>query len=118
MALGVALEQAAGIGELDMIADAGEDVEKFTLLGNSIGGAVGGDERDAEVSRTVDGGLIVGLLVTLVVALQFGIEVLGTEDVEQALAGMAGDAGGPGKTRRSRRAWRRLHPSWRAVSCE
>jgi hypothetical protein len=34
----------------------------------------------------------VGLFLALVVALQLGVETLGAEDVEQALAGMAGDA--------------------------
>ena len=46
MALGVALQQAAGVGERDVIADAGEDVEQFALRGRGVGDAVGGDAAE------------------------------------------------------------------------
>ncbi len=92
VALGVTFQQPAGIGEGDVIADAGENVEEFALLASGVGRAVGGDERDGEVARAVDGGLIVGLFFALVVALNLGIKMLAAEDIEQALAGVASDA--------------------------
>ena len=75
VALGVALQQPAGFGEGDVVADAGEDVEQFALRGRGVGDAVGGDQRDAEAARAIDGGLVVGLLFALVVALEFGVEM-------------------------------------------
>jgi len=92
VALRVTFQQSAGIGEGDVIAHAGEDVKQFALLGSGVGRAVGGDERDAEVARAVDRGLIVGLFFALVVALQLGVKMLASEDIEQSLAGMARDA--------------------------
>jgi len=44
------------------------------------------------VAGVIDGGLVVGLLFALKVALEFGVETLRAEDIEQSLAGMAGDA--------------------------
>ena len=44
------------------------------------------------MAGALDGGLVVGLFFALVVALEFGVEMLRAEDVEQALVGMAGEA--------------------------
>ncbi len=60
--------------------------------GRGVGGAVGGDQRDAETAGAFDDGLVARLLFAMVVALQFGVEVVAAEDVEQALVGMAGEA--------------------------
>ena len=76
VALGVALQQAAGGGQRHLVADAGEDVEQFALRGDGVGRAVGGDQRDAEAARAVDDGLIARLLFAMVVALEFGVEMV------------------------------------------
>ena len=44
------------------------------------------------MAGAVHGGLVMGLFFALVVALEFGVEAMGAEDIEQALVGMAGDA--------------------------
>ena len=92
VALGVALEQPSGFGQGDVVADAGEDVEQLALRRGGVGGAVGGHQRDAERAGAFGDGLIVGLFIAVVVALEFGVEVVAAEDVEQALVGVAGEA--------------------------
>jgi hypothetical protein len=53
---------------------------------------VGGDERDAEAARALDGGLVMRLFLTIVMALEFGAESVLAKDIEEALVGVCGEA--------------------------
>ena len=92
MAFGVRLEQAAGLSQRHMVANAGEDVEQLALGRRGVGGGVGRDERNAQTARAFDDGLVGGFLVPPVVALEFGVQVRAAEDLDQPLVGMAGEA--------------------------
>ena len=118
VALAVAFQQAAGGGQRDFMADAGEDVQQFALRGDGVGGIVGGDQWDAEAARALDYRLVVRLFLAVVMALQFGAESVLAEDIEQALVGMRGEADQPAREfGEFLREWLRLRPSARAVSC-
>ena len=92
VAFGIALEQAAGAGKRHMIADAGEHIQQLALGWRGVGGAVGGDQRDAQTPRAFDDGLVGRFLFPPVVALQFCVHVGAAEDIEQLRLGMTGEA--------------------------
>ena len=75
-----------------MMADAGEHVEQLALLRIGVRGMIGRDDGDAQRRRAVEDRLIPGLLLAMVVALQFGIEMMRAEDIGESLVGMAGKA--------------------------
>ena len=97
VALTVALQQPAGGGQRDFVADTGEDVQQFALRGDSVGGIVGGDDGDAEAARALNDRLVLRLFLAVVMALQFGAESVLAEDIEQARIGVRGETDQPAR---------------------
>ncbi len=92
LALGVALEEAAGLVERDVVADGGEDVEDFALVLGGVADAVGGEDGEMEGLGDAQGGLVAGFFGAVAVALQLDVDVVGAEDADELLDALA--AGG------------------------
>ena len=92
MPLGVDGEQAAGFVNGGLVADAGEDVERFAGFGRGVADAVGGDERQAVMAREIDERLVERFFGAIVVALEFDEDVLCAEQFEKARIGPRGQA--------------------------
>ncbi len=87
MALGIAGEKASGSGEGAVMADAGEDVEDFALRRLRVANAVGREQRQFQLARDFDGGLVAGFLFAAEVALQFDIDIVTAEYFAELLDG-------------------------------
>ena len=99
MAVGVEGEEAAGVVEVDVVADGGEEVEDFAVAGLGVADAVGGDYGELHGAGERERGLVAGFFVALVVALEFDVDVVGAVEAgelfeEGAACGFA--AGGEG----------------------
>ena len=80
MTLAVHGQQAACLVQLDMVADGGKEVLNLALIRRRITNAVGGNHRQTERTCNADRSLVAPLFLALLVALQFDINVLVTED--------------------------------------
>ena len=92
VALRIAFEQPAGLRKRRFVADAGEHVEQFALRGSRVGHSVSGHQRNAEPPRAFDNHPVARFFLAVVMALDLGVDVAASEDIEQPLAGMARDA--------------------------
>jgi hypothetical protein len=117
VALVVEASRTPGFAKRGVIADASEDIEQFTLRGDRVGWArCATMPRPRRRARSTQR-LIFGFLFAMVVALEFGIEMMAAVDFEQSLVGWRVRQTSPERTRRVRRAWPRLRPLGRAASC-
>ena len=66
-----------------MVANAGEDIENMALIGLGILRALRGQQRQLQAACQIDGGLIACFLLTVVVALQFDINIIVTVDRDE-----------------------------------
>ncbi len=109
MALGVDGEQAAGFVNGGLVADAGEDVERFARIGRGVGDAVGGEEREPVMSREIDECLIERFFGAIVMALEFDKNIFVAECFKEHGVGAGGEAdqagGELGEFFRQRRAF-------------
>ena len=92
MALGVDGEQPAGFMNGGLVADAGENVERFAGFGRGVAHAVGGEERQAVMAGEIDESLVERFFGAIVVALEFDEDVLCAEQFEEAGVGTRGEA--------------------------
>ena len=90
MAFGIAREQTARLGERGFVMEAGEDVENFALDFRRVADAVGRDEGQLESAGEIDGGLIARFFLAIEMALQFDIDVAGSERAGEAGEGFGG----------------------------
>ena len=87
------------------MAQAGEDIEDFTLRGNGVGDAVGSEERKMESAGEFDGGLIAALFFDGEVALKFDVDVLVAEKFAELLEEFVGGGFSAGAESVSERAF-------------
>ena len=89
VALGIAFQQPARRAKRHLVAHAGENVEQFAPIRRGVGHTIGRNQRDAEPPRALDRRPIAGLLLAVVMALDLGVEVAPSEDIEQPLVRVA-----------------------------
>jgi hypothetical protein len=91
MAVGIDGEEAAGVVEVDVMADGGEDVEDFAVLRIGVADAIGGENRKVEGAGKAQGGLVAEFLVGKLVALELDVYIVaaveGGELFEEGAAG-------------------------------
>ena len=85
VAFGVAGEQASGGGERAVMANRGEGITQFAGLGGGVADAVGGEQREIERARDVDGGVVAGFFFALEMALQFDVDIFVAEDSDESI---------------------------------
>ena len=68
-----------------MVADGGEGVTQLAALRDGVADSVGGQQRKMQRLGDGDGGSIAGFLFTLEMALQFDIDIFGTEDSDELI---------------------------------
>ena len=85
MALGIAAEQAAGVGQHAVMADAGEHVEHLALLGLRVRDAVGRQQRQFQFSRNVHRGLVARFFLAAEMPLQFDVHIFAAERAAKLL---------------------------------
>ena len=68
-----------------MVADGGEGVTKLAALRDGVVDSVGGQQRKIQRLGDGDGGAIAGFFFALKMALQFDINILGTEDSDNLI---------------------------------
>ena len=85
MALRVACQQAAGLGDFYFVANRSECVLCFAGARRGMRDAVGCYEREAVRAGDIDHGLIARFFGAVVVALQLGIDVPAAEDVDETI---------------------------------
>jgi len=81
MAFGIAREEASGGIQIAMMADAGEYVQHFTLVGKRMAHRIGGHERQRQFARDLPRRLIARFFLAAEMPLQFDIDVLATEEI-------------------------------------
>ena len=80
VAFAVAGEQAPGIGEHAVMAQAGEDIEDFALRGQRVANAIGGEQWKMQTAREFDGNLVAAFFFDGEVALQFDVNIVAAEN--------------------------------------
>jgi hypothetical protein len=90
MAVGVEGEETAGVVDVDVVADGGEEVEDFSVARFGVADAVGGYYGELKRAREMEGGLVAGFFVALVVALKFDVDVVGAVEADELFEEGAG----------------------------
>jgi hypothetical protein len=83
--LGIAGEQAASGHQCALVADGGEDVAEFAVARRGIADAVGGEDRKMQVAGDFEGDAVAGFFFAMIVALQFDVDVVVSEDAGEAI---------------------------------
>src|SRR5271165_7394797 len=83
VALAVASQQTAARIERAMVANAGEDIQNLALFRPGVLCSLRGQQRQLQAARQLDGSLIARLLCTVVVPLQFDINIFSPVDSNQ-----------------------------------
>jgi hypothetical protein len=81
MAFGIAGQQSPGGVQCAVIAESGEDVGKLAVIFGCITYAIGGKQRQMKRTGDFNGGVVADFLLAVKMALEFDIDVAGTEDV-------------------------------------
>ena len=68
-----------------MVADGGEGVAQLAALRDGVADAVGGEQRKMQRVGDVDGGAVAGFLFAMEMALQFDVDIVGTEDSDELI---------------------------------
>ena len=68
-----------------MVADGGEGVAQFAALRDGVADSVGGEQREMQRLSDVDGGAVAGFFFALEMALQFDVDILGSEDADELI---------------------------------
>ena len=76
IAVGVDGEEAAGVVEVGVVADGGEDVEDFAVVRIGVADAVGGDDGEAQGAGEAEGGLVAEFLIAELVALELDVDIV------------------------------------------
>ena len=90
IAVGVEGEEAAGVVEVGVVADGGEEVEDFAVAGLGVADAVGGDGGEVHGAGEAEGGLVAGFFFALVVALEFDVDIVGAVEADESFEEGAG----------------------------
>jgi hypothetical protein len=69
-------EESARVVEVDVMADGGEEVEDFAVVGFGVADAVGGDDGELERAGEAERGLIASFLIAELVALELDVDVV------------------------------------------
>ncbi len=77
--IGVDGEQPSGFVDGGLVADAGENVQRFARFGRGVANAIGGDQRQAVMPREIDERLVEGFFGAIIVALEFDEDILRAE---------------------------------------
>jgi hypothetical protein len=83
-------EEAAGVVEVDVMADGGEEVEDFAVVRFGVADAVGGDDGDLERAGEAEGGLVAGFLIAELVALELDVDIVAAVEVGELFEEGAG----------------------------
>jgi hypothetical protein len=83
IAVVVLSEQAAGVVEVDVMADRGEEVEDFAVVRLGVADAVSGDDGELEGAREAECGLVAGFLIAELVTLELYIYVVATVEGDE-----------------------------------
>jgi hypothetical protein len=102
--VGIEGEEAAGVVEVDVMSDGGEEVEDFAVTGLGVADAVGGDDGEAEGASEAKGSLVAGFLIAELVALELDVDVVAAVEAGELFeegAGCGFAAGGEGGSERA-----------------
>ncbi len=76
-------EQAASLFQVSMVAYRSKYIENFSVIRGGITNTVGSQQRQAQALGDADGGLVAPFFLALVMALNFYIDILSSEDSNQ-----------------------------------
>ena len=68
-----------------MVADGGESIAKFASFGSGVADSVGGEQRKIQRAGDGDRGAVAGFFFALEMALQFDVDVLGSENADELI---------------------------------
>ena len=85
MALGIAAQQAAGVREHTVMANAGEDIQQLALLGQRVRDAISSQQRQLQLSRDGHRSLVARFLFAAEMALQFDVNIFPAERAAKLL---------------------------------
>ncbi len=88
MTLAIERQQPAGMIQVCVVANGGEEIEDLPFIGGGVTYAVGRKQWQLERPRNADGCLVTPLFVPFLMSLQFDVDVLGPEDVNETLDGL------------------------------
>src|SRR5271154_6279402 len=90
VALVIYCEQAASLFQVSMVTDRSKYIENFSVICRGITNTVGSQQRQAQALGNTDGGLVAPFFLTLVMALNFYIDILSSEDSNQLFGNFNG----------------------------